>query len=224
MKYYRQDISAVLRFKSRYWKWRFNLSKTLKRSFDVLLASILLVAFSPIFILVSILIKMDSEGPLFFKQERVGLNGKLFSMWKFRSMVDNAEAIRENLNDSNEMKNGVLFKIKHDPRVTKVGRFIRKSSIDELPQLVNVILGDMSLVGPRPHLEREVNEYRRFDYARLRVMPGVTGLWQVEGRSDSPFETQVKLDLQYIETQSLLLDIILLFRTIPAVLMGRGAY
>ena len=224
MRKYQQNIPSVLRLKSRLGKLRFSANRGLKRSCDIVFAVLGIVLLSPLLVLVSILIKLDSNGSLFFKQQRVGLDGVLFSMWKFRSMVNDAEAIRTDLEVQNEMQNGVLFKMKKDPRITRVGRFIRKASIDEMPQLFNVIRGDMSLVGPRPPLPNEVDEYDRFDHARLRVLPGITCLWQVQGRSDIPFEQQVKLDVEYIETQSIFLDLMLLLKTIPAVLMARGAY
>lgn len=157
-------------------------------------------------------------------QERVGLNGMPFIMWKFRSMSCDAEAQKARLQQDNEMEKGVLFKIRKDPRITRVGAVIRKTSIDELPQLFNVIKGDMSLVGPRPPLPSEVSEYSRADRLRLAVVPGITCLWQISGRSDIPFEQQVKLDIQYIEQQSVFFDLLVLIRTIPAVLKARGAY
>ena len=145
-------------------------------------------------------------------------------MLKFRSMSNNAESLRSQLECGNEMNNGVLFKIKKDPRITRVGAIIRKTSIDELPQLINVLRGDMSLVGPRPPLPSEVSLYSNSERVRLSVMPGITCLWQIAGRSDIPFEQQVKLDVDYIERQSLSLDLIILIKTIPAVITARGAY
>jgi lipopolysaccharide/colanic/teichoic acid biosynthesis glycosyltransferase len=145
-------------------------------------------------------------------------------MWKFRSMYIDAEARKARLIAANEMAGGVLFKMKHDPRITRVGRFIRKASIDELPQLWNVLRGDMSLVGPRPALPSEVDEYSLRDRQRLEVIPGITCIWQVSGRSDIPFEEQVQLDIQYIESQSFWQDVMILLKTVPAVLLGRGAY
>jgi lipopolysaccharide/colanic/teichoic acid biosynthesis glycosyltransferase len=174
-------------------------------------------------ILTAIAIKLDSPGPVFFKQVRVGKWGGRFDLFKFRSMVIDAEAQMAALlaqNDADE----VIFKMKADPRVTRVGRFIRKFSLDELPQLFNVLKGDMRLVGPRPPVPYEVEQYQ-YDYLRrLDVVPGITGLQQVSGRSDLPFKQWVELDLQYIEEKSLLKDIEILLRTIPAVIRGRGAY
>ncbi len=224
MRKYQQNIPSGLRLKFRLMKLRFAANRGVKRGCDLLIAALAMMILSPILILVSVLIKLDSNGPVFFKQDRVGLDGALFSMWKFRSMTSDAEVARTHLEAQNEMQNGVLFKMKKDPRITRVGRFIRKASIDELPQLLNVLKGDMSLVGPRPPLPSEVDEYGRFDHARLSVLPGITCLWQVQGRSDIPFEQQVKLDVEYIETQSIKLDLILLLKTIPAVLTARGAY
>ena len=195
-----------------------------KRLFDGIVSAILIFVLSPLLLLVSIAIRRDSPGPVFFKQTRVGRWGKLFSMWKFRSMYIDAEARKKELEALNQMDGGVLFKMKEDPRITKVGRFIRKTSIDELPQLWNVFVGDMSLVGPRPALPSEVDQYSLADRRRLEVIPGITCIWQVSGRSDIPFDKQVGLDVEYIESQSFWLDIKLLFLTIPAVLLGRGAY
>ncbi|MFM8332825.1 MAG: sugar transferase [Candidatus Methylumidiphilus sp.] len=195
-----------------------------KRLLDISAASALLLLLSPVFAGVILAIRRDSPGPVFFKQIRVGRYGKLFPMWKFRSMYIDAEARKKELMAKNEMDGGVLFKMKDDPRITKVGRFIRKASIDELPQLWNVLKGDMSLVGPRPALPSEVNQYSLAERRRLEVIPGITCIWQVSGRSDIPFDKQVGLDVEYIESQSFWLDIKLLLLTIPAVVLGRGAY
>ena len=195
-----------------------------KRLFDIVASALLLMLLIPVFLACAIAIRRDSPGPIFFKQTRVGRWGKLFSMWKFRSMYIDAEARKKELEKLNEMNGGVLFKMKEDPRITKVGKFIRKASVDELPQLWNVLVGDMSLVGPRPALPSEVNQYSLAERRRLDVIPGITCRWQVSGRSDIPFDKQVGLDVEYIESQSLWLDFKLLFLTIPAVLLGRGAY
>ncbi len=195
-----------------------------KRLFDMLASAVLLLLLSPVFLVCAVAIRRDSPGPIFFQQKRVGRWGKLFSMWKFRSMYIDAEARKKELETMNEMNGGVLFKMKDDPRITKVGKIIRKASIDELPQLWNVCKGDMSLVGPRPALPSEVNQYSLAERRRLEVIPGITCIWQVSGRSDIPFDKQVGLDVEYIESQSLWLDIKLLLLTIPAVLLGRGAY
>jgi exopolysaccharide biosynthesis polyprenyl glycosylphosphotransferase len=195
-----------------------------KRLLDVVGAAVLLVLLAPFLALVALLVRLDSPGPVLFPQTRVGRFGALFTMWKFRSMYRDAEQRKAALLAQNEMAGGVIFKMKDDPRVTRVGRFIRKGSIDELPQLWNVLKGDMSLVGPRPPVPREVAEYTLADRRRLEVTPGITCIWQVSGRSDIPFPQQVELDVAYIESQSLWLDLVLLLRTVPAVLFSRGAY
>ncbi|MFT6407551.1 MAG: lipopolysaccharide/colanic/teichoic acid biosynthesis glycosyltransferase [Arenicella sp.] len=217
-------VTTAARIKSAIWKIRLAAGIRLKRTMDVSVSLIALIVLSPLFLLVGLLIKRDSTGDVFFKQERVGMHGVTFDMWKFRSMVSDAESERAALESSNEMATGVLFKMKCDPRVTKVGWFIRKASIDELPQLFNVLRGDMSLVGPRPPLMSEVRDYKRSDCRRLEAIPGITCEWQVSGRSNIPFEQQVELDVQYIRNQSLRLDLALLIKTIPAVLFARGAY
>jgi len=178
-----------------------------KRVIDIIGSLFGLILLSPIFLIVSLMIKKeDSEGPVFFSQNRVGRNGKLFKMYKFRSMCIDAEKRLELLLEHNEI-DGPMFKIKDDPRVTKIGKFIRKTSIDELPQLWNVLKGEMSLVGPRPPLLREVKEYSSYDSQRLLVKPGCTGLWQVSGRSSVGFDEMIYLDLKYIKNQSILSDL-----------------
>jgi exopolysaccharide biosynthesis polyprenyl glycosylphosphotransferase len=195
----------------------------LKRAVDVLLTAGGLVALSPLLLAVMIAIKLDSSGPIFYRQERVGKNGRRFGMLKFRSMVMNADEKLAELRSRNEAS-GPLFKMRDDPRVTRVGRFIRRWSLDELPQLFNVLRGEMSLVGPRPPLPAEVAQYEDWQHGRLRAVPGLTGLWQVSGRSEVPFHDMVRLDLHYIRSWSLSLDIEIMLRTIPAVLSNRGAY
>ena len=170
-----------------------------------------------------LLIKWTLPGPVLFNQVRMGLNGRKFNMYKFRSMHQDAENRLGALKSSNEMS-GPVFKIANDPRVTPVGRFIRKFSIDELPQLFNVLKGDMSLVGPRPPIYKEVLEYQRWQRRRLSMRPGITCIWQVSGRNDIGFEEWMELDLQYIDNWSFWLDLKLLFKTIPAVLIGKGAH
>lgn len=195
-----------------------------KRIMDILGALIGLICLSWLFLIVAIFIKLeDPKGPVFFKQVRVGKGGKEFYMYKFRSMVINAEEMLESLLPLNETT-GAMFKIKNDPRVTKVGKFIRKTSIDELPQLWNVLKGDMSLVGPRPPLPREVAQYTDYDKQRLLVTPGCTGLWQVSGRSNVGFKEMVELDLQYIQKQSILFDIKIIFKTIICMLLRKDAF
>lgn len=193
-----------------------------QRLTDIFVSLIALILLSPVFLITAIAIKLDSRGPVFFLQERVGLNRRHFKMIKFRSMVADAETLRKEMERMNE-KEGPIFKISKDPRVTRVGRFIRKYSIDELPQLINVLLGDMSLVGPRPPLPKEVAQYSWNQRRRLSVKPGMTGLSQVRGRSDLSFKETVDLDLYYIDQWSLALVFRILLLTIPAVLRGRGA-
>jgi len=206
------------------FKLRRLFQKTTKRLIDILGASGALMVLSPVLLITTILIYLESPGNVFFTQMRVGKHGKTFRLWKFRSMHTDAEERLESLAKDNEMQGGVIFKMKEDPRITRVGKFIRKYSIDELPQLWNVLNGSMSLVGPRPALSKEVSEYELKDRQRLQVTPGITCIWQVSGRSDIPFERQVELDHLYISKRSLLLDIKLLLATIPAVLTARGAY
>lgn len=206
------------------WKLVIFFAHGLKRALDLSVSAMALLALSPIFLATMILIKREDGGPVFFKQMRVGYRGKLFPMWKFRSMVLNAEEIKARLMSQNEMQGGVIFKMKDDPRITKVGRFIRKYSIDELPQLWNVFVGQMSLVGPRPPVPKEVDLYSAEDRQRLLAKPGLTCFWQVSGRSEIDFAGQVQLDLAYIRSSSVWTDLKLLFLTIPAVLLGKGAY
>lgn len=200
-------------------------SAKVKRYIDILGSGAGLLALSPLFAITAAAIKIeDPEGPVFFTQDRVGRHSQIFKMYKFRSMVADAEKLKAQLLEYNESKAGVTFKIKEDPRVTKVGRIVRRFSIDELPQLYNVFIGDMSLVGPRPPTPNEVSEYKVFERDRLEITPGLTCLWQVSGRSLLDFNQQVILDRKYIQNQSLWGDISLILRTIPAVLSGYGAY
>jgi len=195
-----------------------------KRSIDILCSLLGLVLLLPVFIIVAVLIKIeDNKGSVLFSQERVGKNEKLFTMYKFRSMVSNAEEMLIELKEQNEAS-GAMFKIKHDPRVTKIGRFIRKTSIDELPQLFNVLKGDMSLVGPRPPLPVEVQEYTPYHMQRLLVVPGCTGLWQVSGRSNVGFEEMVEMDLSYIKMRSIKTDIKIIIKTFYTVIVKNDAY
>lgn len=197
--------------------------RVFKGLFDRVVAALVLVAALPAMAVIAVLIKTTSRGPVFFKQRRVGRNGREFTLWKFRSMRPDAEAVRAELEDRNE-HDGVLFKMKRDPRVTTVGRVLRRLSLDELPQIINVVLGDMSLVGPRPPLPSEVAAYKTDVRRRLLVKPGLTGLWQVSGRSDLTWEESVRLDLHYVENWSVALDFMILWKTVGAVLRGRGAY
>ena len=200
----------------------------IKRLVDIVASTMLLIGLAPVFAMVALLIRIDSPGPILFKQIRVGRWGRTFYMWKLRSMYTDAEERKAQLEAEQAQQalhaQAQRFKMKKDPRITRVGRFIRKGSIDELPQLWNVLKGDMSLVGPRPPLPHEVAEYTLADRRRLEVIPGITCIWQVSGRSDIPFDQQVELDVDYIESQSLRMDLYLLLKTVPAVFMGKGAY
>lgn len=199
-------------------------AQTAKRAVDILGAVVALIVLSPVLLLTSLAVVATSRGPVFFAQERVGVNGESFKMLKFRSMYRDAEARREQLASMNVHATGPIFKIPNDPRITPVGRLIRRLSIDELPQLFNVLGGSMTLVGPRPPLPAEVRTYNQWQAQRLLVRPGITCIWQVSGRSQIDFDTWVEMDLEYIESWSLGLDLVLMARTIPAVLSMRGAY
>ncbi len=196
--------------------------RALKRVFDVLVSSAVIAVLSPLFLGVALAIKLTSSGPVFFKQERVGLHGRHFHMLKFRSMVERAEEMQAELEKMNE-QSGPVFKITRDPRITTVGRFLRKLSIDELPQFINVLRGEMAIVGPRPPIPSEVAKYEPWQRRRLSVRPGITCVWQVSGRSEISFEKWMYLDMQYIDHWSLQRDLKLILMTLPAVLSGRGA-
>ncbi len=206
------------------WETTIRISYLLKRLVDTIISVTALILLLPLLILTALAIMAEDPGPVLYVQVRVGQNGRHFRFYKFRSMVTNADKIKQQLASQNESAAGVIFKMKQDPRITKVGKIIRKFSIDELPQLLNVLKGDMSLVGPRPPLPSEVEEYSLEQRKRLHVIPGITGLWQVSGRSDIAFTDQVRLDMQYIQSAGFLSDLGLLLKTIPAVLTGRGAY
>ena len=201
---------------------KMNWQLVAKRAIDVTASAVLLLLLSPVFALVSILIRITSSGPVFFRQQRHGYNGRLFECLKFRTMVENAEELKETLLHLNEVS-GPVFKIKDDPRITKIGRLLRKTSMDELPQLINVLKGDMSLVGPRPPVPGEVIQYDLPHLRRLSMKPGITCLWQVNGRSSVSFDQWMELDKKYIDHWSLWLDFKILAKTIPAVLGGSGA-
>ena len=194
-----------------------------KRITDIVLAMMGLIILSPVLLIVAIAIKIDSKGPIIFRQNRIGKNEKKFGMYKFRSMVVNAEELKENLEEQNEMS-GPMFKIKYDPRVTKVGKFIRKTSIDELPQLWNVLKGDMSLVGPRPSLPKEVEQFDNWMFKRLSVRPGLTCYWQVSGRNNIDFEDWMKLDIKYVEERNFWIDIKLIFKTVFVLFGDKNAH
>jgi len=197
--------------------------RLVKRALDSVLALLVLVLALPLILIIALIIRLESPGPVLFKQTRVGEGEKPFSIYKFRSMRERAEEEQERLKQLNEAS-GPLFKIKDDPRLTRFGRFLRQTSLDELPQLINVLRGEMSLVGPRPGLPQEVAQYQPWHRQRLEVSPGMTGLWQVSGRSGLSFDEMCLLDIYYIENWSLGLDLIIMLRTIPHVLFGSGAY
>ena len=196
---------------------------TVKRGFDILASGVALVLLSPLFGILTVKIKKEDGGPAFYSQTRIGKNGKPFKMWKFRSMIVNADKMVKQLEEQNEI-DGAMFKIKDDPRVTKIGHVIRKYSLDELPQLWNVLKGDMSLVGPRPSLPMEVADYTDYDKLRLTVTPGCTGLWQVTKRNDADFDEMVELDLEYINKSSLWFDFKILLKTVGVVIHPNSAY
>lgn len=196
---------------------------TVKRGFDILASGVALVLLSPLFGVLTVKIKKEDGGPAFYSQTRIGKNGKPFKMWKFRSMIVNADKMVEQLEEQNEI-DGAMFKIKDDPRITKIGHIIRKYSLDELPQLWNVLIGDMALVGPRPPLPSEVEEYTDYDKQRLLVMPGCTGLWQVTKRNEADFDEMVWLDIVYINHSGILEDLKLIIKTIGVVIHPNGAY
>ena len=201
-----------------------NSDRLFKRGMDVCGSLAAIILLLPLFLVIAVWLKLDSPGPIFYRQIRVGLHGRPFYFYKFRSMYIDSEARRAALEKTNESKDGVIFKMKNDPRITRCGRFIRKYSIDEAPQFFNVLLGDMSLVGPRPPLPSEVAQYSLDDWKRLDILPGITCIWQISGRSDIPFREQVVLDKEYIRGQGFWKDVLILFKTIPAVLTGKGAY
>ena len=200
-----------------------SLDAALRRALDVVVSSAALLLFLPVLMLIALLIRLTSPGPVLFVQTRVGQGGTEFPVFKFRSMYLNAEERLHTVLAGNE-RSGPVFKMKRDPRITRVGRVLRRCSLDEVPQLLNVLRGEMSLVGPRPALPREVALYTPEQGVRLSVVPGLTGLWQVSGRAELSFEASVALDREYVERQSLWLNVVILARTVPAVLTGHGAY
>lgn len=194
-----------------------------KRVFDLVVGIGVLVLLVPIIPIIALMIKLDSRGPVFYRQERVGWRGKPFKFYKFRSMVADADRRLKDLESLNEL-DGPAFKMRSDPRVTSVGRFLRRSSLDEIPQIFNVIRGEMSIVGPRPPLPEEVGRYQPWQRRRLDVKPGITCLWQISGRSHVGFDEWMRLDMQYLQTRGLRTDLVILLKTIPAVIARRGAY
>ena len=215
---------VYLGWKRLMWRWLVGGAYVTKRTLDVLGSGAALLLLSPLFGLIALLIKLEDRGPILFRQVRVGRHGREFRMLKFRSMRVDAEARLKELLAKNQHQGGVTFKIKNDPRVTRIGKWIRKFSFDELPQFWNVFRGDMSLVGPRPPVPREVALYTLADRRRLAVQPGITCIWQISGRAEIDFPGQVRLDVRYIESRSLWQDIKILCKTVPAVLSGTGAY
>ncbi len=208
----------------RNWLVKLSIRAAAKRALDIVGATAGLVLLAPLLIATAFAIYIESPGPVLFRQVRVGKRGRLFTMFKFRSMRVTAEQDKQALSANNESADGVLFKMKKDPRVTQVGRLIRRLSIDELPQLLNILRGDMSVVGPRPALPTEVDQYDIEARKRLQTKPGLTCLWQISGRSDLAFSEQVDLDLRYLQARSLAKDIEIIARTVPAVISGKGAY
>jgi lipopolysaccharide/colanic/teichoic acid biosynthesis glycosyltransferase len=206
-----------------YARWISSGNETLKRSLDVVCSFLALTCIAPIVGFIALLVWIEDGGPLFFSQTRVGRYGREFKMFKIRSMCLDAEQKLKELLAKNQHREGVTFKLKDDPRITRVGKWLRKFSLDELPQLYNVMVGDMSMVGPRPPVPREVAKYTPEDRRRLAVKPGITCIWQISGRSEIDFSGQVKLDVDYIESQNLSTDVKILLRTLPAVISGKGA-
>ena len=228
----RARLNFYVKWKRLAWNFVTSFAHFIKRIFDILVSLIAILCLAPVFLGIAIAVKLDG-GPIFFRQIRYGLYGREFGMLKFRSMCVDAEARLKDLLSKNEKKEGITFKMKDDPRITKIGKIIRKSSLDELPQFWNVLKGEMSIVGPRPPVKREVELYEQRHRRRFNVKPGITCLWQVgerEGglfeigdRNSFDFEEQVDLDVRYIESQSLWKDVLLLLKTIPAILFGKGA-
>lgn len=196
-------------------------AQSVKVAFDFLFSFFVLLILSPLFLLIGLFIKVSSKGPVFFKQERIGLMGRKFYIYKFRTMVPNAESLKEELMDQNE-SDGPTFKMENDPRITGIGKFLRKTSLDELPQFINVLLGDMSIVGPRPPVQSEVKEYERWQLRRLSMKPGITCIWQVSGRNTVSFDRWMEMDLEYIDNWSLKMDFIIFLKTIRAVIVASG--
>lgn len=220
----RLRLNTYVQWKRLSWKWVVSSALLLKRGFDILASAMFLICFAPLFLLLALLIKLEDGGPVIFRQRRVGKFGREFFMYKFRSMSVDAEQRLKDLLAKNQHLDGVTFKMKDDPRITRIGRILRKYSLDELPQFFNVLIGDMSLVGPRPPVPREVAVYTQVQRRRLAVAPGITCLWQIGGRAEIDFSGQVELDVRYIESQSFWMDVAILVKTVPAVVLGKGAY
>ena len=214
------------RQRTRLLVWEGALSSLLfiKRAMDIVFSLIAIACFSPVFLLIAIWIVLEDGRPVLYMHPRVGMNGRVFNFYKFRSMRRGADRLKASLEGQNESADGVIFKMKKDPRVTRVGQVLRRFSLDETPQFFNVLTGDLSVVGPRPPLPSEVARYTLNERKRLHVKPGLTCLWQIGGRSDIPFEKQVKLDMEYIQSRSIWNDTLIILKTVPAVFLGRGAY
>lgn len=219
----RWRLNALARWRRWRWRWQTASGALIKRTVDLTASTLFLIAFSPLYLLIAALIRWEDGAPAKFEQIRVGRFGQEFKMYKFRSMGADAEGRLREVLAHNHHPEGITFKIKNDPRLTRVGKWLRKFSLDELPQIWNVFKGDMSLVGPRPPLPREVAQYSLADRRRLTVKPGITCLWQIGGRSEIDFSGQVALDVRYIETASPLADLKILLKTVPAVVAGKGA-
>ncbi|WP_346867041.1 sugar transferase [Clostridium sp. UBA1353] len=200
-----------------------NVYKILKRTVDIIGSLLGLILLSPIFLILSIVVKADSPGPIFFAHKRLGYNGDLIRIYKFRTMVINAEELLNNLSPEQKEEFAKNFKLENDPRITKVGNFLRKSSLDELPQLLNILKGELSIVGPRPIVEKELKNYGIYGEKLLSVKPGLTGNWQANGRSDTTYEERVEMDMQYIDNRSIFMDIKIIFKTFSAVIKKQGA-
>ena len=195
-----------------------------KRGLDILVSSVTLLVLTPVFFVIACVLKLSDRGDVFYVSDRVGRNGRVFKCVKFRSMVMDAEQKKDDVMEENQHENSITFKAKNDSRITPFGRVLRKYSLDELPQFWNVLIGDMSIVGPRPAIPREVDLYSEADYTRLDVVPGLTCIWQVSGRGDIPFDEQVSMDLEYIANRSFGMDLKLILKTFPVVISGEGAY
>ena len=202
---------------------RKKIYKVVKRIADIIGGIIGLILLSPVFLILAICIKIDSKGPVIFAHKRIGKNGKEFNMYKFRSMYKNAEEMIENFNEEQKIEWQENFKLENDPRITKVGKFLRKTSLDELPQIVNIIKGDLSIIGPRPIVDEELKKYGDNKEKFLSITPGLTGYWQANGRSNTSYEERMQMELYYIDNQSLLLDIKIFFKTIVSVIKKEGA-
>jgi len=222
--YGRKLLDARVRWQRLRAKWFTGGTMFLKRAFDIIFSFLVIALGSPFFLLIAALVKLEDGGSVIFAQRRVGRGGREFKMYKLRSMCLGAEKRQEELLAKNQHKDGVTFKLKDDPRITRVGKWLRKFSFDELPQFYNVLIGDMSVVGPRPPVPGEVSKYSLADRRRLAIKPGITCIWQISGRAEIDFSGQVQLDVDYIENLSLWTDLKILARTVPAVLSGRGAY